>query len=98
MANGIMTNSELITSLIADLNSVLKAQMTGQYIQACNYVTQMGQKLINLRDRIDDDLKNREETIEQLKQELRDAGATVTDVSPEGIEKIFGNGGADNGK
>ena len=70
MANGIYTNSEIIDSLVLDLNNVLKEQQNGQFIQACCIVTQMTQKLMNLRKTIDDDLKNREQTIETLKEQI----------------------------
>ena len=82
MANGLYTNSELVDTIIADLNNVLKETASGQYIQACITVNQMAQKLINLRTTIDNDLKNRDETIAKLKNELRNAGVTVEDIDP----------------
>ena len=87
MANGIFTNSELIDSLVVDLNNVLKEQQNGQFIQACCIVSQMAQKLINLRKTIDNDLKNREETIEVLKKRLRDFGHEVIEIPAEDIIK-----------
>lgn len=82
MANGIYTNTELIDTVILDLNNTLKELFSGQYIQACCNVTQMSQKLLNLRNTIDNDLKNRDETIAKLKNELRNAGVTVEDIDP----------------
>lgn len=82
MANGLYTNTELMDSVIVDLNNTLKELFSGQYIQACCHVTQMSQKLVNLRNTIDNDLKNRDETIATLKQGLRDAGITVEDIDP----------------
>ena len=82
MDNGLYTNSELIDSLIVDLNNLLKSLFSGQYVGACSIISSMAKKLSNLRRTIDNDLKNREETIETLKQELRYAGRGVQDMSP----------------
>ena len=82
MANGLYTNSELLDSIIVDLDNLLKALFTGQFIKVCAIVTGMAQKLSNLRKSLDNDLKNREETIEALKQELKNAGRGVQDMTP----------------
>lgn len=87
MNNGLFTNTELMNSVIVDLNDTLKELFSGQYIQACCRVAQMSQKLVNLRNTIDNDLKNREETIERLKQVLRDSGIEVRDITPEEMVK-----------
>lgn len=87
MANGIMTNRELIGSIIQDLNNMVKEQQAGQHIQACAIIVGMTQKLANLMKTIDDDVKNRDETIASLKNELRKCGVEVVDVAPENIEK-----------
>lgn len=87
MANGLYTNAELMDSVIVDLNNTLKELFSGQYIQACCNVTQMSQKLVNLRNTIDNDLKNREETITHLKQILRDNGIDVVDATSEEMLK-----------
>ena len=99
MAKDLMTNSELISSIIVDLNSLPKCLINGQFIQFCNIVTSMGQKLINLRNTIDNDIKNRNKTIETLKEELRNAGHEVDDMTPaEFIERMNqGKDGAENG-
>ena len=82
MANGLYTNSELLDSIIVDLDKLMKALFSGQYIKVCAIVTGMVQKLSNLRKNLDNDLKNREETIEALKQELKNAGRGVEDMTP----------------
>ena len=93
MGKAIMTNVELIESIIVDLNTLCKEAANGQYINACMCVTQMSQKLLNLRKTVDDDLKNREQTIESLKESLRNAGHIVEDVTPqEFIDKMKGGG------
>lgn len=79
---GLYTNSELVDTLIVDLNNVLKELVSGQYIQACCYVTQMSQKLVNLRKTIDKDLQNKDRIIEELKSALNmvDNGEAVTNT------------------
>lgn len=83
MAKDILTNSELIDSVIIDLNSLEKSLINGQFLQFCATIANIGQKLVNLRKTIDDDLKNREKTIETLKEELRAAGHGVKDMTPQ---------------
>jgi hypothetical protein len=58
--NGLLTNSELIDSVLDDLNNALKAQASGQYVQSCIIVSNIAQKLVNLRKTIDNDLKDSE--------------------------------------
>lgn len=98
MAKGILTNAELVDTLIVDLNNLPKQLLAGQFIQACAIVTQMGQKLINLRKGIADDLKYKDERIEQLKEQLRNLGAEVTDMTPdEFMQKYDKKDGTENG-
>lgn len=86
--NGLMTNKELINSIINDLNEYLKAQASGQMLQAAAIMAGVSQKLLNLYKTVDDDLKNRDETIDSLKQQLRAAGVEVIDVPPEKLEEV----------
>ena len=86
MANGLYTNSELVDSIILDLNNLPKELIDGQFIQGCSLIAQMSQKLINLRQTIDNDLKSRDETIESLKREIRNLGGEVIDVKGEVLE------------
>lgn len=83
MADGTYTNAELIDTIIVDLNNMVKEQINGQLITACAFLTQATQKLLNLRKTIDNDIKNREKTIETLKEELRCAGVDVVDMTPQ---------------
>lgn len=89
MAKDIMTNKELIGSLIQDLNNLVKEQQAGQHLQACQIIVGMTQKLVNLMKTIDDDVKNRDETIETLKETLRQHGVEVVDVPPEKLEEAL---------
>ena len=92
MAKGLYTNSELVDTIIADLNKIIKEALNGQYIEACCFVTQAAQKLINLRANIDKDLKSRDELIENLKRELRAAGREIIDVQNEPMKGDQDNG------
>jgi len=80
MPKGLYNNNELVDTLINDLNNTIKQLVSGQYLQACCIVTQMSQKLVNLRTSIDDDLRSRDQHIEELKNELRAAGREVLEV------------------
>lgn len=81
MANGLYTNDELIDSLIVDCNESVKAITSGQMVLWCKIVYEMVVKLQNLKKGVADELKNREENIETLKEQLRNVGATVEDIS-----------------
>ena len=80
MADGLYRHTELIDTIIVDLNNMLKDQLNGQYIQACRDVTQMVQKLLNIRATIDNDIKSRDQCIEDLKRQLRAAGHEIIEV------------------
>ena len=86
--NGIYTNSELIDSIMKDLNSLMKCHMIGEHVTACAIMTGISQKLLKLKEGVANDLKNREQTIEQLKEELRACGREVVDVPVENIEEV----------
>lgn len=86
--NGIYTHSELIDSILQDLNSLVKCHMIGEHVTACAIMTGISQKLLKLKEGVANDLKNREETIEQLKDELRACGREVVDVPVENIEEV----------
>ena len=96
MANGTYTNSELIDTIIVDMNNMIKEALSGQYVQICYIVTGMTQKLINLKKGIEADLASKDKVIEQLKEQLRAAGAEVEDMTPEKfIEKYAKKDGAE---
>ena len=81
MANGLYTNSELIDSLILDCNESAKAIVAGNMVLWCKTVYEMVVKLQNLKKGITEELKNRDENIEILKEQLRNMDATVEDIS-----------------
>lgn len=97
MANGVYSNAELVDTLIADLNNLIKTQMAGQHINACGIVYQMGQKLVNLRTGIKNDMDSRNKTIEALKNQLRNAGAEFNDVTAEELAERLKKDGVDDG-
>lgn len=87
--NGIYTHSELIDSIMQDLNSLVKCHMIGEHVTACAIMTGIAQKLLKLKEGVANDLKNREQTIEQLKEELRACGREMVDVPVENIEGVM---------
>ena len=90
MAKGIYTNSELIDTIIVDLNNMIKEALSGQYVQICYIVTAMTQKLMNLKKGIDADLASKDKVIEQLKDQLRAAGEEVEDMTTEEFIEKYG--------
>ena len=98
MGNGIYTNTELVETIIVDLNNLPKALIDGQFINFCTNVSQMGQKLINLRDSIKADLAGKDRIIEELKKQLRNMGEEVKDMTTEEfVAKMSEKDGAGNG-
>lgn len=76
-------NQQLIDSMILDCNNAVGAIAQGQYILFCRIMYEMVQKLGNLKKGVAADLKNREEIIAGLKDQLRSAGIQVEDVPVE---------------
>ena len=87
--NGIYNHAELIDSILSDFNSLIKYHMIGEHVAACAVMTGISQKLLKLKEGVANDLKNREQTIEQLKEELRACGREVVDVPVENIEEVM---------
>lgn len=76
-------NQQLIDSIILDCNNAVGAIAQGQYILFCRLMYEMVQKLGNLKKGVAVELKNREEIIAGLKDQLRNAGMQVEDVPVE---------------
>ena len=94
MSKGLYTNEELTQSLIGDLNESVKLLMNGQYIVFCDRVSQMGQKLLNLKKGIKSDTDNKNKVIEELKRQIKELGGELTDMTP---EEYFKKDGGSNG-
>lgn len=78
-----LDNQQLIDSMILDCNNAVGAIAQGQYILFCRIMYEMVQKLGNLKKGVAADMKNREEIIDGLKDELRKAGVQIEDVPVE---------------
>lgn len=85
MANGLYSNDELIDSLVVDCNEAVKAVISGQTVLWCKLMYEMVVKLGNLKKGVANELRNREETIEQLKETIRNMDGSVEDVEIGGI-------------
>ena len=90
MAKGLFNSEELIDTIIVDMNNMIKEALSGQYVQICYIVTSMTQKLMNLKKGIEADLASKDKVIEQLKDQLRAAGAEVEDMTPEQFIEKYG--------
>lgn len=86
---GLYDNEGLCDTLISDCNNLVKQVCSGQYIQFCNTVVQMVQKLANLKGGIKADLASKDKIIEELKRINADLVEEKTGLP---VER-----GADNG-
>ena len=69
---GLYDNEGLCDSLILDCNSAVKSLFSANYIQFCNLMVQMVQKLANLMDGIKNDMESRDKHIKELSDMLDD--------------------------
>lgn len=65
---GLYDNQGLCDTLIVDCNTVVKSACSGQYIQFCNTIISMVQKLTNLKNGIKADLESKDRIIEEYKR------------------------------
>ena len=65
---GLYDNEGLCDTLIVDCNNLVKQITSGQYIQFCNTVVQMVQKLANLKDGIKNDMDSMKDKVDELKR------------------------------
>lgn len=68
--NGLFSSDELIDSMIVDCNNIPKRLAEGQYIAFCGLIFQLGQKLARLKEGVKNDLKARDDSIEELKRTI----------------------------
>ena len=90
MEKRLMTNTELVDSIVVDINNMIKEALSGQYLQICYIITAITQKLMNLKNGIDADIASKNEIIEQLKEQLRVAGAELEEMPPEAFIEKYG--------
>ena len=83
MAKGLYDSQEFIESLINDCNEAVKQLAGGQCILWCATMANMAKKLSLLEDGVRDDLRNKQDQIESLKEQLRKCGKRVEDISAE---------------
>lgn len=65
---GIYDSDGLIDTIIADCNNLGKHMMDGQFIQFCNTIVGMTQKLVQLKAGIRADRESRDRTINEMRQ------------------------------
>lgn len=71
-----MRYTEMIDVIINDLNTLVKDAVNGQFIQSCIQVSSIAGKLVELREKIDDDLSHKDDVIKELKRELMASNST----------------------
>lgn len=81
-----LTNEELIESIIVDLNNIPKYLIDGQFIASCDLISKMAQKLYNLKTGIHNDIKSRDASINSLKKTLAANGIKIVDVPVENLQ------------
>ena len=80
MSSGLMNTNELLDSLIVECDCAVKDLISHGYIGFCAHMVAIVQKLGALKAGYGKDMKNRDETIEALKGEIRRLGGTVEDM------------------
>lgn len=93
MANGLMKFDEFIDSIIEDVNLSIKNVAIGNFVAWSAVNIQMVQKLSKLKSGVISDLKSKDEVIETLKKQLRNAGVEIIEV-PANTEKDGGKNGS----
>lgn len=80
-----MNSVEFVDSLIEDCNNAVSAVARGQYILWCRTMVEMVQKLALLKSGVVQDSKSKDKVIEVLKEQLREHGVEVEDLTAEDI-------------
>lgn len=75
-----MDTGHIIESILDDINNMLKAALNGQPIQSCAILTGIAQKIVTIRTGVENEMKTRDNTIEQLKNELQKRGVEVAEI------------------
>ena len=75
---GLYTSDGLIDGLIVDCNRLTQCMASGQYVQYCNTVVQMVQKLGALREGIRKEHEDRDKAIQELQALCDDLQEQIT--------------------
>ena len=78
---GLFDNEGLCDTLINDMNNLLKQFLTGQYLTGCIVVSQISQKLINLKKGIKTDTDSLKNNIEELKNQNNELQRMLSEKS-----------------
>ena len=65
---GLFDNEGLCDSLIMDCNSLPKSLVNGNFVQFCNIIVQMVQKISNLKTGIKNDMDSMKSKVDELKR------------------------------
>ena len=75
---GLYTSDGLIDSMIVDCNRLVQHMAAGQYVQFCNGIVQMVQKLGALREGIRKEHEDRDKAIQELQALCDDMQERIT--------------------
>lgn len=92
-----LTNEELIDTMLVDVNTLPRMLFDGQYISFCGRISEIARKLVTLKKGIRADLDSKNEVIEQLKAQLREIGCNVQDIPAESLLSKDGKDGESDG-
>lgn len=87
MPEGFINTDQMIDGLIQDCNNAVRNLASGNYIAWCNITVQMVQKLAAMKKGYKDDIDQKNQKIEDLKQMLRNRGEDVIDIPAEELVK-----------
>jgi hypothetical protein len=80
---------QLIEMLICNCSDGVKDLVSGNYILWCRRMVENVQLLGELKNRIQSDMATRDQTIEDLKNQLREVGVEIVDMDPQEVmEKL----------
>lgn len=76
--DGIYDYDGLLDTLLSDCNGLMRNMADGQYIQFCNRLVGMAQKIQQLKEGVKNDLDAKDRQIMELKKVSDDLAAQVT--------------------
>ena len=79
-----MNKDEVIDHLVVECNELVKQLATGNYVRFCSTIVQMVSELGHLKEAMHIDIGNLQANIQVLKDQLRQAGQELEEVSMDG--------------
>lgn len=77
-SEGLFNYSDLLDTLTTDCNNLVRNMAEGQYIQFCNRIVSMAQKIQELKTGMKNDLDSKDRQIEELKKLNNEMASKIT--------------------